>query len=476
VAHLPVPGPELSDRLPVGDADRAAEIVAAAIPADVRGLLDVLWSNGRAAYVVGGGPRDALLGRATRDWDLATSALPEQTAALFADAVYENRFGTVAVPGAEITTFRSDHDYANFRRPHRVEFTGSVEADLDRRDFTINALAWGRGADPATPRLVDRHGSLRDLDDRLIRAVGDPPKRFEEDALRIVRAIRFAATLGFTIEPDTLAAIRTTAPLIRHLSGERIAAELARILAADRPSAGLALLADTGALEAISPELAAQRGIAQNKIPGEDLWDHTLRTVDAAAPRPALRLAALLHDIGKPATAGEGHFYRHEVVGAEQAAALLDRLHAPRATTQAVVHLVRHHMFRYEPSWSDAAVRRFLGKVRPAAIEDLFALRAADNIGSGVPADADDLAVLRARVARELASGPLLDRSALAIDGDDVMAELGLAPGPQVGRVLDAVFERVVEEPALNERGRLLALARDVLEQVGPRGSAHPRQ
>ena len=477
MAHLPVPGAELSDRPPAGDTDRAAEIVAAAIPADVRPLLETLWSAGHAAYVVGGGPRDALLGRETRDWDLATSALPEQTRALFEDAVYENKFGTVAVRGAEITTFRSDHDYADFRRPHHVEFTTSIEPDLARRDFTINALAWGRRPDDAGTQLVDRHGGLRDLDARLIRAVGEPRERFEEDALRIVRGIRFAATLGFTIEPATLEAIRATAPLVGHLSGERIAAELMRILVADRPSVGLALLEDTGALAAISPELASQRGVAQNKIPGEDLWDHTLRTVDAAPARPALRLAALLHDIGKPATAGEGHFYRHEVVGAEQAAALLDRLHVPRATAQAVVHLVRQHMFRYEPSWSDAAVRRFLGKVRPAAIEDLFALRAADNVGSGVPADADDLSKLRERVTRELASGPLLDRSGLAIDGDDVMVELSLPPGPEVGRVLDAVFERVVEEPTLNERATLLALARQVVgERARPGPDVDPRQ
>src|SRR6185295_18508888 len=248
------------------------------------------------------------------------------------------------------------------------------------------------------PQLVDLHGGLADLGAHLIRAVGEPRARFEEDALRIVRAIRFATTLGFTIEPATLAAIRGTAPLVAHLSGERIAAELARILAADEPSVGLRLLEDTGVLAAISPELAAQRGIAQNKIPGEDLWDHTVRTVDAAANRPELRLAALLHDIGKPATAADGHFYRHEAAGATIAGEVLDRLHVPRATSGRVVHLVRQHMFRYEPNWGDSAVRRFLGKIGPAAIDDLFALREADNVGSGVPPDADDLAVLRERV------------------------------------------------------------------------------
>ena len=350
-----------------------------------------------------------------------------------------------------------------------MEFTGSIEADLARRDFAMNAIAWGAesGAEPgaATPRLLDPHGGRADIAARSIRAVGEPRARFEEDALRILRAIRFAATLGFTIEAATLEAIGATAPLVAHLSGERIAMELTRILAAERPSVGLRLLADTGVLAAISPELAAQRGVPQSKIAGEDLWDHTLRTVDVAAARPPAqepRWAALLHDIGKPATAADGHFYRHDSVGATRPRAL-DRLHVARASRDRVVHLVRQHMFRYEPNWSDAAVRRFLAKVGPASIDDLFALREADNAGSGLPPDAEDLTVLRERVAAELAQGPLLDRTALAIDGRDLISELGLAEGPALGRVIDALFERVVENPALNGRGRLLGLAREVV-------------
>jgi tRNA nucleotidyltransferase/poly(A) polymerase len=470
VADLPVPGAELSDS---ARSDEAA--IAAAVPAAVHAILGTLWSNGQAAYVVGGGPRDVLAGRTpASSWDLATSALPEETATLLADAVYENRFGTVVVRrdgvDHEITTFRSDHDYADFRRPHRVEFTGSIEADLARRDFAMNALAWGaeasREAGAEAPRLLDLHSGRADIAARLIRAVGEPRARFEEDALRILRAIRFAATLGFTIEPATLEAIHATAPLVAHLSGERIAMELTRILAAERPSDGLRLLAATGVVAAISPELAAQRGVPQSKIAGEDLWDHTLRTVDAASARPLAeepRWAALLHDIGKPATAADGHFYRHDSVGADQAGDLLDRLHVARATRERIVHLVRQHMFRYEPNWSDAAVRRFLAKAGPAAVEDLFALREADNAGSGLPPDAEDLTVLRERVAAELARGPLLDRTALAIDGRDLISELGLAEGPGLGRVIDALFERVVEDPALNERGRLLDLAREIV-------------
>jgi tRNA nucleotidyltransferase (CCA-adding enzyme) len=456
-----------------------ADALAAAIPESVHELLRTIWSGGHAAYVVGGALRDVVAGRPASDWDLATSALPEQTLGLFDRAVYENKFGTVAVrthgETFEVTTFRTDHDYADFRRPHRVEFGTSLDADLARRDFTMNALAWGREPAESSPHLVDPFDGSADIAANLIRAVGEPHRRFEEDALRIVRAIRFAATLGWTIEPTTLAAIRETAPLVAHLSGERIASELMRILAAERPSIGLRLLADTGVLTAISPELAAQGGMVQNKIPGEDLWDHTMRTADATPNQTIVRLAALLHDIGKPATAADGHFYHHEAVGADLADALLDRLRVATSVRAPVVHLVRQHMFRYEPAWGDAAIRRFLAKVGPAAIDDLFALREADNAGSGVPREADDLATFRARIAAELEAGPILDRSALAVDGSDLIAELGLTEGPELGRVLSDLFDRVVEDPRLNDRVQLLALARSLSQPAGGPGESTAR-
>ena len=228
--------------------------------------------------------RDVVLGREPDDWDLASEALPEEVVGLFPDAVYENQFGTVAVrrdgQHFEITTFRTDHDYADFRRPHHVEFGDSIEEDLARRDFTVNAMAWG--ARPGeTPALIDPYGGALDARAGVLRAVGDPATRFEEDALRMIRAVRLATTLEFEIDADTLAGIRAHADLVRHLSGERIAAELDKLLAAATPSIGLRLLSETGLLVAISEDLAAQRGLAQNKVPGEDLWDHTLRTVDA---------------------------------------------------------------------------------------------------------------------------------------------------------------------------------------------------
>ena len=476
MAHVPLPGAELTEpgRAPAAAvADRAAT-VAAAIPAPVLQLLATLWANGHGAYVVGGSLRDTLRGLPADDWDLATSARPEQTQALFEDAVYENTFGTVAVRThdpvvgkVEVTTLRSDHDYADFRRPHHVEFTDSIELDLARRDVTVNALAWGSRAGDA-PTLVDPHGGLADLETRTLRAVGDPRLRFEEDALRMLRVVRFAATLDFRIEPGTLAGIRARAERVRHLSGERIATELAKMLAAPRPSVALRLSADLGLLEPISPELAAQRGVPQNKVPGEDLWDHTLRAVDGAATDPAyIRLAALLHDIGKPATMADGRFLRHDIVGADLADAFLDRLRWRRDERDRIVHLVRHHMYGYVPDWSDAAVRRFIAKVRPDALDDLFLLREADNLGSGRERDAGDLVEIRARVARQIEAGVVLDLHGLAIDGDDLQRELGMLPGPRLGVVLDTLLERVIADPDVNRRAALLAIAR-ALEAAAP--------
>ena len=427
-------------------------------------MLDALRGAGHATYVVGGSLRDLLLERPPADWDLATAARPERVLAVFPGAVYENAFGTVAVRhGAltlEITTFRTDHDYADFRRPHRVEFGGDIETDLARRDFTVNALAWG--GSPGEPlALVDPFGGRADLERRLLRTVGDPALRFGEDALRMIRAVRLAATLGFDIEADTLRAIQAAADLVRHLSGERVAAEFLKLLGAPVPSVGLRLLESTGLLVWISPELAAQRSIPQDKVPGEDLWDHSVRTVDAVpVEQPIVRLAALLHDIGKPSTLADGPFHGHEVVGAELAASFLRRLRFPRASADPVVHLVQHHMFAYERTWGDAAVRRFIARVGEPNLEMLFALRAADDVGSGLVGEQPALRELRARVVEQLRAGVPLDRAGLAIDGDDLMAELGLTPGPLLGTILNRLLEAVLEDPRVNDRAALLALAR----------------
>ncbi len=437
----------------------------------MRELLQTLWAGGHAAYVVGGSIRDVLLGRLAADWDLATSALPEETQALFPTVRYENQFGTVAVatadgdvPGVEITTFRSDHDYADFRRPHHVEFTDSIELDLARRDVTVNAIAWGAAAGDA-PRLVDPFGGVADVDARVLRAVGDPRARFEEDALRMLRIIRLAATLDFGVEAGTLAGIQARAELVRHLSGERIAMELSKLLAAPVPSVGLRLMADTGVLAAISPDLAAQRGVPQNKVLGEDLWDHTLRAVDGAAPQPTyIRMAALLHDIGKPATMAEGRFLGHDLAGADLADALLDRLRWPRNERDRVVHLIRHHMYGYQPTWSDAAVRRFIAKIGREELDDLFLLREADNVGSGRERDGGGLAEIRARVMAQLAAGVVITMNDLVVDGDDLMTEFSLPPSPRLGEILRELLARAIADPSINTRPHLLAMARTMAQ------------
>ena len=441
-------------------------------PTRALAVLDHLHAAGHAAFIVGGSLRDALLGRTPADWDMATDARPDRLVALFPGAVYENRFGTVAVRREEdvfeITTFRTEHDYADFRRPHRVEFGDAIETDLARRDFTVNAMAWGRAAgDAGTNGLVDPFGGLADLGRGLLRAVGDPDARFREDALRMVRAVRLATTLGFEIEQATLQAIARNAALAGHLSGERVGAELAKLLAAPRPSVGLGLAQETGLLGVISPALAAQRGIPQNKMPGEDLWDHTLRTVDATpADRPVIRLAALVHDIGKPATLSDGHFHHHDVVGARLADELLRRLRYPRTAAGEVTHLVRHHMFTVDPNATDAAIRRFIKRIGKTDLDALFALRRADDIGSGMEPDDPDLRAFRTRIDAELAAEAALDRYALAIDGTDLMRELELIPGPRLGRVIDGLVEAVIADPALNKRGSLLLLAQGMLADM----------
>jgi tRNA nucleotidyltransferase (CCA-adding enzyme) len=417
---------------------------------------------------VGGCLRDALLDREPADWDLTTDAPPERIQALFPRSIYENRFGTVVVRHGEaqyeITTFRRDVSYSDFRHPDFVEFGDSIEQDLARRDFTVNAMAWGArpGEEPA---FVDPHGGRDDLQRLLLRAVGDPDRRFGEDALRMVRAVRLAATLEFEIEPETFRAIERNADLAAHLSGERIYAELQKLLSAPSPSIGLRLMADSGLLSVLAPDLARQCGFGQNKMPGEDLWDHTLRTVDAAPNRELARLAALLHDIGKPDTLADGHFHGHEEVGAEMAKHFLAGIHAPRALQERAAHLIRNHMFAYEPSWSDAAIRRFIRKVGPGCVDDLVALRAADNEGSGLPADAGHLAELASRIQAELAADVVLGRNQLAIDGNDLMAELGLPQGRLLGALLNELTERVVAEPALNHRSILLDIARHEISE-----------
>jgi tRNA nucleotidyltransferase/poly(A) polymerase len=479
---------------PTADRDPGSRLGRAdPIPAGVRAIAATLRAAGHEAYLVGGCVRDLLRGVEPADWDMTTNARPVQMVELFPGALYENRFGTVEIDVGDetyqVTTYRHDGAYSDHRRPDEVVFGERLDDDLARRDFTVNAMALAVGEEPGAdgadgvhaPGSIDAagpgallgavhdpFGGRADLAAGILRAVGDPATRFREDALRMLRAVRFAATLGVAVEPRTAAAIAENAPLARSLSGERVLAELLTLLAAPVPSVGLRMAQETGLLAAIAPELARQRGVPQGKVPGEDLWDHTCRTVDAT-PQPGpdepplLRLAALLHDIGKPATFADGHFVGHDLVGATLAETWLTELHAPRFLTVDATNLIRHHMFAYDAGWTDAAVRRFIRRCGASAVDDLLDLRAADNVGSGLAPDADGLESLRARCHAQLEARVALDLSGLAVNGDDLMATLGIAAGPVVGAVLDRLLELVLVDPMLNDRSLLLARARELV-------------
>jgi poly(A) polymerase/tRNA nucleotidyltransferase (CCA-adding enzyme) len=439
--------------------------LALAVPRDVERVVDTLIENGFEAFVVGGCVRDALRGVDPQDWDVATSAKPDAIQKLFKRSLYTNRFGTVVVSSGaheiEVTTYRVEADYADHRRPEDVAFTESLHEDLARRDFTMNAMAWR--PTPAGGELVDPFGGRADLEAKIVRAVGDPGERFAEDALRMLRAVRFATVLRMRIEPATADAIARHAGLAATLSGERIQQELNKILLAERPSTGIRLLSDLGLLAVLCPELEICKSIPQDKAVAQDVFEHSLITVDATPPNLVLRLAGLFHDVGKAETFADGHFHQHEFVGEAIARRILRRWKYPKDTVGAVAHLIRHHMFWYQSDWTGSAVRRFIRKVGLDVIPDLFDLRRADNIGSGVRAPRMyALEDLWTRVQAEIERSTAFSPSDLAVDGTDVMRELRIAPGPEVGRVIAALFERVLDDPDLNSRDRLLPLIREL--------------
>ena len=435
-----------------------------AVPKDVERIVETLIANGFEAFVVGGCVRDAIRGVDPQDWDVATSAKPDEIQGLFKRSLYTNRFGTVVVSSGaheiEVTTYRIEAGYADHRRPDEVAFTESLREDLARRDFTMNAMAWR--PTPAGGELVDPFNGRADLLARLVRAVGDPAARFAEDALRMLRAVRFATVLRMSIEPATADAIHAHAELAADLSGERIQQELNKILLAERPSTGIRLLSDLGLLAVLCPELEICKTIPQDKAVAQDVFEHSLITVDATPPDRVLRLAGLFHDVGKPETFADGHFHQHEFVGEAIARRVLKRWKYPKDDVAAVAHLIRHHMFWYQSDWTGSAVRRFIRKVGLDVIPDLFELRRADNIGSGIRAPRMyALEDLWTRVQEEIERSTAFSPSDLAVDGTDVMRELGIPPGPEVGRVIAALFERVLDDPDLNTRERLLALIQE---------------
>ena len=444
-----------------------------AIPREVARAAARLRSAGGQAWIVGGAVRDLLLARPVRDWDLATDLVPARVLELFPGSLDVGaRFGTVTVPGPggfEITTFRSDGIYSDARHPDDVKFSDSIDEDLARRDFTINAFAY----DPVTDRLVDPGTALQDLSNALLRTMGDAETRFREDALRLLRGVRLATELGFGIEPSTLRGMVLAAPGIVRIAPERVRAEIDRLLELDQPSIAFSLLFETGLLHRILPELAACYGVAQNPHHAFDVFHHSLAALDrSVGASRVVRLAALFHDVGKPETRVEtdetATFYSHQYKSEDHADRALRRLRYPNQEREAVAHLVRHHMFHYTEEWSDAAVRRFLREIGPERVEDLFAMRAADTLGNGLRSRvAPQLGQLRERIDRILEAENALGVRDLAIDGYDLMNELGMTPGRQIGVLLNGLLEAVLDDPSLNERDRLLALARERLSASG---------
>jgi tRNA nucleotidyltransferase (CCA-adding enzyme) len=451
-------------------------IDAREIPGDVLDVCRRLREAGFEAHLVGGGIRDLALGRKPKDFDVATDARPEQIMSLFGArfAIPTGlEHGTITVlagapPGrpVEVTTFRGEGEYLDGRRPSSVRFGATLLEDLARRDFTMNAIAY----DPFAGVVTDPFDGRGDLARRLVRAVGDPIARFTEDGLRPMRAVRQATQLAFTIDPPTLQAIPSTLASFRKVSAERIRDELLKLLAAERPSRGLELLRTSGLLAEIMPELLEGVGCAQNRFHRFDVYGHTLATLDAASRDDVLRLGALLHDVGKPRTRapkedapGEFSFWKHEYLGAEMAEGICDRLRLSNAQKESVRLLVQNHMFFYTPDWTDGTVRRFVRRVGVDRVQALLALREADVVGRGFGEDrAKETAELGGRIAAVAAADAALSVKDLAVDGRDVMRILGIPPGRRVGETLDALLERVLDDPGLNTRERLEELVRQI--------------
>jgi len=453
-------------------------IMVKKIPEEIQKIYKKIKDGGFEAYLVGGGVRNLIMEIPVIDWDLATNATPEKIQKLFSSSFYNNDFGTVGVPSEklgdiEITTFRTEHGYSDRRRPDKVEWGKTIEEDLSRRDFTINAIALSMDPDLSKYELVDPFGGKKDIDKRKIRAVGDPKERFKEDALRLMRAVRLATQLGFEIEEKTGREIQNDASLIQDISGERIRDELLKILQSGDPAKGIILLKDLGLLKYILPELLKGVGMSQER-PGRhhttDVFTHNLLSLKFCPSKvPIVRLAALLHDVGKPQAEGKDKdglvtFYNHEVKGARIAYEICDRLRFSKKETERIVSLIRWHMFSVNENLTDAGVRRFIRRIGVENVADMMDLRIGDRLGGGTQtAESWRLKKFKERVAGELAPKPF-SLNDLAIDGNDIMQELNLSPGPRIGEMLKTLFEEVDEDLSKNNKAYLLKRIHELTE------------
>ncbi len=364
----------------------------------------------------------------------------------------------------EITTMRKEGDYADNRRPSSIEWTDQIEEDLQRRDFTVNAMAYGMAEKGSEFSLVDPFGGQADIKAGVIRAVGDADKRFKEDGLRLMRAVRFASQLQFVIEADTFSSIKENVQLINNISGERIRDELLKILASDYPYEGVVMLRSAGLMEQIVPELERCFGVRQEGPKHDRVYDIGEHSINALKYCPSkdsvVRFATLLHDIGKPETCreqpdGNVTFYGHDVVGAKVAQLICERLRFSRKETDLVVKLVKYHMFTVDEHQTDSAIRRFIKNVGLDNIAAMFALREGDRLGGGTERPTSwRIGLFKERI-RQVLTKPF-SVTDLKVNGGDVMEVLAILPSRKVGEILDALFKEVSEDHTRNEREYLL--------------------
>ena len=444
------------------------------IPRFLKTIGSIFLEAGFSVYLVGGAVRNIVGGIKPVDYDLATDAGPEEVMKLFRRVIPTGiKHGTVTVlfkdQAVEVTTFRIDGTYSNRRHPDSVSFTPSIEKDLERRDFTINSLALNLN----TGEILDPHGGRGDLERGIIRAIGEPVERFSEDGLRLLRACRFAAQLDFQIEKRTLEGMRETHANLSHVSVERIRTELEKILATLEPSKAFFIMEETGIMETVLPELSATRGIGSKGPEGYDVFTHSLKSCDGAPPgNLPVRLAALLHDIGKPETrivtpGGCECYHGHEKESEKLARGILRRFRFPKVIETRTLHLIVNHMFDYSPDWSEAAVRRFLHRTGAEYIDDLFLLRLADHFGmNGYSGPRQYLTEFRRRIDAVLTSSCALTLKDLAVDGNDLHEKAGIPRGPVMGDILEALLETVLDDPAQNTPETLLLIAGNLHEKI----------
>ncbi len=453
-------------------------------------ILKKLEQAGFEAFIVGGCVRDLIVDKEPKDWDVATNAKPEEVQKIFPDSFYENEFGTVGIKVKkfienvnserehdviEMTTYRIESKYSDKRRPDKIEFAKTLEEDLSRRDFTINAIALKLKAKSQKLKtsgyeVVDPYEGQKDIKKKMIRAVGDPHERFDEDALRMMRAVRFHAELGYEIGKNTFTAIKKCSGDLKHIALERIKDELAKIILSNNPSEGVDMLHQTGLLNYIIPELEKGVGVKQNRHHIYTIYKHGILSLKhCPSPKLEVRLAALLHDIAKPQTKrGEGEFatfYNHDHVGARVATKILERLRFSREMIEKVKLLVNNHMFYYNPEEvGESSVRRLIQKVGLENMKDLIDVRIADRLGSGTP-KAKPYKLRHLEYMVDKLSHDAVSVKMLKINGNDLMIELKLKPSPKIGAILNVLLSEVIEDAAKNNREHLLSRAKILDEE-----------